>query len=473
VSRPLTPTLSPGGGEGQRLASFHVVPAATLLALLGLSFIGQESFGADIPKVPVPNSPYIKLVYAYADTMLERGRDTYGPQKTGLFLSALDRTTLQPLTKTPPAPAGIREEYRVRGDALAGADPQHDENLLRLLYALSELSAKAKYRDAADAELKWFLENAASTKTQRLPFGASRDVIKDTFMGQTDPQTFFRPWMLWDRCFQLAAEPSKLAALRMAQSPSEARQTGTDFPREAGFNFRTWAVAYAKTKEDRLLTATELLLAELEKQGVAVSTPSLAIDCDGAAHHLPKPVAAGLRSLAARQDHLFCSVSHRVKETGGFMVSRNEQGHQPTSLWKKQAAGYTTAQIAMMCVSRYDNTGKMGYRKLLIEAADAYLDWLPEPDVDAWPGTFGQAISLEVAAWRHTADIQYFERARKLADFAIEKFLDKTPLPRASLKSEHYESITGADTLMLALLELHLNVLHITAVRCPPNTIDR
>ena len=44
---------------------------------------------------------------------------------------------------------------------------------------------------------------------------------------------------------------------------------------------------------------------------------------------------------------------------------------------------------------------------------------------------------------------------------------------RASLKSEHYEAITGADTLALALLELHLNILHITAARCPPNTIDR
>ena len=38
---------------------------------------------------------------------------------------------------------------------------------------------------------------------------------------------------------------------------------------------------------------------------------------------------------------------------------------------------------------------------------------------------------------------------------------------------QHYETITGADTLALALVELHLSILHITAVRCPPNTIDR
>src|SRR5207247_5729709 len=85
----------------------------------------------------------------------------------------------------------------------------------------------------------------------------------------------------------------------------------------------------------------------------------------------------------------------------------------------------------------------------------------------------GHAISLELAAWRHSANRIYMERARRLGDWAVEKFWGTNALPRASLKTEHYEAITGADTLALALLELHLNILHITAVRCPPNTIDR
>jgi hypothetical protein len=87
--------------------------------------------------------------------------------------------------------------------------------------------------------------------------------------------------------------------------------------------------------------------------------------------------------------------------------------------------------------------------------------------------TFGHAISLELAAWRHSAKSEYMARARKLGEIAVEKFFGTNPLPRASLKSEHYEAITGGDTLALALLELHLNILHITAVRCPANTIDR
>ena len=56
---------------------------------------------------------------------------------------------------------------------------------------------------------------------------------------------------------------------------------------------------------------------------------------------------------------------------------------------------------------------------------------------------------------------------------AVKEFFGDSPLPRASLKTNHYESTTGADTLVLALTELHLTTRTITAVRAPVNTIDR
>ena len=128
----------------------------------------------------------------------------------------------------------------------------------------------------------------------------------------------------------------------------------------------------------------------------------------------------------------------------------------------------------MMCVSRYENTGDTRYRDLIHAAADVYVAHPPSDDVDSWPLTFGQAISLELAAWRSTSRQEYLDRAIKLADSAIQIFwTDDSPLPKASSKSDHYESITGSDTLAMALVELHLGILGITAVRCPPNTIDR
>jgi hypothetical protein len=129
--------------------------------------------------------------------------------------------------------------------------------------------------------------------------------------------------------------------------------------------------------------------------------------------------------------------------------------------------------MGMQCVARYETSGRVAYRDLVTAAADAYLEALPGEAVDAWPGTFGHAISLELAAWRATARPVYLERARTFGSAALERYWQDRPLPRASLKTGHYETITGADSLALALVELHLSLLHITAVACPANTIDR
>jgi hypothetical protein len=324
---------------------------------------------------------------------------------------------------------------------LVGSNPYHDENLLRLLSTLTDLSAKPHYRAAADAELKWFVES-----------------------NQPNAEESFRPWILWDRCFELAPAASQQFMLHRLQ---QIRTRAVDSPRKAGFNIRALAVTHARTQDERFALAVKGWLERFATN--ADFTPSLAIDCDGAAQRLPEPMASRLRTMALDQDASFLSLGHDVKKRGGFISDRKDRR---TLLWRAGSGTQTTAQMGMMCVSRYDNTADVRYRDLIFAAADAYLDSLPADD-DAWPATFGHAISLELAAWRHSADWKYMERARKLGDVAVEKFWGTNALPKASYKTDHYESITGADTLALSLLELHLQILHITAVRCPPNTIDR
>jgi hypothetical protein len=412
--------------------------------------MAQHGFGAEVIKAPVPVSPFIRVVYGYADAMLKHGRD-----KSGLLLSALDRTALTPLTNRPAAPQGVRPADRIGAAtdaALAGSDPFHDENLLRLLSTLTDLSAKPHYRAAADAELKWFLES-------------QKPAIQETF----------RPWLLWDRCFALGPDASKRFALQVSQP-----RDGTGMPRnarQAGFNIRALAVAYAQTKDEQFARALASWLEESRDNRSPEIALSLAIDCDGAAPRVPEPLASRLREVAAAQDGLFCALPHDVRTSGGFILgwpgNSIGPGSRVTSRWQARAGEKTTAQVGMMCVSRHDNSGKIAFRDLLLAAADAYLNSLPTEAEDAWPATFGQAISLELAAWRHSADWKYMERARQLGKVAVEKFWGTNALPRASLKTDHYESVTGADTLALALLELHLQILHITAVRCPANTLDR
>jgi uncharacterized protein YyaL (SSP411 family) len=184
-----------------------------------------------------------------------------------------------------------------------------------------------------------------------------------------------------------------------------------------------------------------------------------AIDCAGAATLAPEPLASQLRAFAVRED---VSYFGSPKDFAGTKVLPLE----PPSRWK------WVATAAMPCVSRYENAGNVRFRQLILDAAETYRADPPK-DADLSPMVFGHAISLELAAWRSTADQKYLDSAIKLADFAVKHFWDDSPLPRASLKTEHFESITGADSLALGLVELHLSILGITAVRSPPNTIDR
>src|SRR3954470_21876094 len=107
-----------------------------MIRLLPFILIVSAVQAAPITNAPVPKSPYLPLIYRYADSLIEHTRDT-----NGMFLNALDRHTFEPRPST---------------------NFYDHQNLLRLLYALSELSGKPKYREAADAALRGFLASDPS-----------------------------------------------------------------------------------------------------------------------------------------------------------------------------------------------------------------------------------------------------------------------------------------------------------------------
>ncbi len=460
---------------------------------------------------PAP-TPFSGAVEKYVDTLMTVGRDTYGPQKSGLFLGALDRKTLKPLETRPPAPTGVRETDRPGGQTgpLVGANPQLDQNLLRLLFLYGTWRGE-KYPKAAEEQLTWFLKNAQSPATGLLPWGEHLcwDVMADKAAGGFAAHEFARPWVLWEKCFELAPDESKRFALglwesqvadhetgafnRHASYDKSAPQDGRDFPRHAGFYIRTWAEAYAYTKDETFLKAIDVMLTRFEKKrhpttgliemmtGNKICTPasslSLAIDCDAASTKVPEPLAGRLSAFAAREDKIFCSLPHDLKGKKGFVLEVELATGTPTgkytSVWQAQYGPPTTAAMAMMCVSRYENAAYLGYRDLISAAADVYVDAVPGPDVDLWPMTLGHAISLELAAFRATAQGKYHHQAYRLGNLAVEYFWGDSPLPKASLKSDHYESTTGADTLAVALQDLWVTARHINGVLVPANTIDR
>jgi hypothetical protein len=321
-----------------------------------------------------------------------------------------------------------------------------------------------------------------------LPWGEhlSWDVMLDAPIsgGEEMMHEFARPWALWERCFALVPEASRKFALGLWEHQIADQTTGgfdrhalyfehgptdgKDFPRHAGFYIGTWCYAWKHTKDQVFLRAIEILLARFERKRVQKDGKMVAtigpLECELAATMVPEPFAARLRAFAAQEDEFI--VLDLQKQV------RRETSASIPPKWQAGYSASTLANEAMFCLARFEQTGTAAYRELLIFIADQYLGATPEEDVDAWPMSFAHAISAELAAYRFTKKPVYLDQARTFAQMGVDIFWQDKPLPRASMHTGHYETITGADSLALALLELHA-AIHDGAARIPANTIDR
>ena len=85
------------------------------------------------------SAKYLHSVRAFADTVLEHGRDVYGEEKTPLFVDGLHATTLEPV------------RWKKDGETWVLCNFASQQNLMRTLDGLTALTGDAKYRAAAEA----------------------------------------------------------------------------------------------------------------------------------------------------------------------------------------------------------------------------------------------------------------------------------------------------------------------------------
>jgi hypothetical protein len=435
------------------------------------------------------SSNFLHVVRRYADAMIEHGRDHYGPQKSGLLLSALDRTTFAPLKVRPAPPGGVR-----RGDRpgrawveMNGANPMLDQNLLRVFYTLSEITGDARYAKIADEEITWFFNNTQSPGTGLLPWGEhlSWDVILDVPIAGGDEMMheYARPWVLWDRCFALVPDASRRFALGVWEHQIANHKTGgfdrhapyfehgpvdgKDFPRHGAFYIGTWCYAWKHTRDETFLRAIEAILARFErkrvqKDGTFIGTLG-PLDLEMAATMVPDALARRLRAFAAQEDEL------TFQEMKKLFPGTNQSA---IPKWQNGYSAGTLASAAMFYLGRYEQTRHPTYRNAVLKIADEYLNSRPGEDVDAWPQSFAHVISTQIAAHWITEKPIYLAEAQRFAQMAADVFWQDNPLPRASKQTGHYEAITGGDSLALALLQVHAASRGLTN-RIPSNTIDR
>jgi pectate lyase len=94
--------------------------------------------------------PYLDAARAFADTVIEHGRDTYGQQKTPLLVDGLHAETLRPAL------------WKCRGETWVLSNFASQQPLVRLLDGLTELTGDEKYAQAAEDAARYALKHVVA-----------------------------------------------------------------------------------------------------------------------------------------------------------------------------------------------------------------------------------------------------------------------------------------------------------------------
>ena len=124
---------------------------------------------------------YLTKATEFANTLLEKGKDNYGPKKTPMFLSLLDIKTGQRASSLASNPTG-EDDPGDFGRNVNESNLSCDFTTLSGLFHLSNVTQNPKYRDAANDYLKYFLNHCVSETTGLFGYGEGMyyDVERDT-----------------------------------------------------------------------------------------------------------------------------------------------------------------------------------------------------------------------------------------------------------------------------------------------------
>lgn len=369
---------------------------------------------------PRERRDYLAIVRAYADAMIEHGRDEYGQECSPLFAEELDRTTMRMLEgKALEKVAAIsRDEWGIRPHdrMLGGANPQHCQNLYQVLFQLAEITGEKHYADEA---------------CERFARGLWEHQIGDHKTGDLS---------------------------RHASIASHGPGTEAPYARHGGFYIETWATAYKHIQDEVFLTAIRSVLnglerARLHEGGMLVSgskrkggrtqySVSLAVSLEDAARYVPSALAEKMRKVASSNDEAFAKAH----------PAHNQQTAPIPADWSNAYGSGGPAALANTCMLRYRRAGADAYRNFVLETADRYRN----ADIDlrepVWPGTVGNVILLMLNAHEITSNDGYLQAAHHFARKGVELFLaDGCPLPKTSHAHDHYEAVTNGDTLMMVI----------------------
>lgn len=142
-------------------AGWGAVFVAAILLPSSVSVSGQAQ--------KTPGEPYLDIVRKFADTLIEKGRDRYGPKKTALWCGVikLDDFSVPQDAKDAPIMKGFRAQDR----AVGGCNLHHDVSTLYTFRALSRITGDPKYQTAVVDYLRDYLAVAQHPRSGLIAWG--------------------------------------------------------------------------------------------------------------------------------------------------------------------------------------------------------------------------------------------------------------------------------------------------------------
>ncbi|WP_439481241.1 hypothetical protein [Cyclobacterium plantarum] len=484
-----------------------------LILFSGLLILGLYSF---VSKEENKKARLLEMVQAYADAMIEKGRDSYGDLHTPLFAAALDRFGMTlGSTEIFGEIQGVRKSDR----SLGGANPQEDRSLYSILYQLTDITADEKYAREADKSLKYFFDHCQSPETGLMAWGEHLFWdFRSESVGGIDMHEINGEWPFWEQCYRMAPEASWRFALGLWDNQIDSKETGDysrharwssretyqgfEFPRYAGQMISTWADAYVreenkeKSRRGDLINAIATVVRRMEENSKIAESGYLIAGRAEQGDHInvvwlnnnlemarclwdaakqiksfEEELAIRMEKLAIQQDLDFHRTGHHIAEGGGFSVTLHAKTGEPrqrsmnipySAVW---ATGYgysTHADLANLLYSRYlqlkESHPQLAekYKTLIVAAADQYLAASPDENELQKPDAFAKVVEHMINTYQLTGEEKYLRRADYFAWLGIDLFLaDGNPLPMATNQHDHYEAITGGPDFMYALLHLY------------------
>ncbi len=440
---------------------------------------------------------HIATAKQYAVTMIEKGRDRYGEEHSPLFASALDRDTHRLLEEgfihdSAYAAADMHHHKRPSG----GSNPQDHAPLYGLLYQLSDFSNDPDYAEAADQAIEWFFNNTRHPETDLLAWGEHMywDLRHDragTCRNMYHEPVWIPPFFkYWDETVRLAPEAFGAYAHGLWEHQIWDHDTGHHdrhikydgsrptrggryaFVRHAAYYITIWAREYDREQDPEMHRAIETIADWIEglrrpEGGLGASQASR--DRDSTWYNLDlhtsrflyyaaeriKPydqeLAGKLVQTGERSDEAFLDLPHDIASEGIY-----RRRNTTTSLWDgwNSTAAVANDVYSLSSVTNNDEH-REEFQKMVVEAADVYLEAMPDKDRELPPSTFSAAIRLMLNAYELTGDKGYLERGDYLGHMARELFFDFTsPLPKVTNLHDWYETQTGGAALVKTLFEL-------------------